>query len=167
MKTEATIEQRLERAKELLHEIHHVAIATVNDDGTPHSTPLFMVFDGRLNAFWASTTDSQHSKNITRDGQVFMVVFDSREGHGGLYIRAEARVLEDKTGARHGHAELQKLKQRLGGQLGGLELYLGDAPQRIYQATPLQIWVNKSERSEQGVIIRDGRYEVTIDQLLG
>jgi hypothetical protein len=165
MKPEPTIQQRLVRAKQLLREIHHVAIATVNEDGTPHSSPLFMAFDNNLNAFWASTIETQHSKNIAREGSVFMVVFDSREGHGGLYVRAKATVLEDKAEAEYGHAQLKKLKQQLGGDLGGLELYTGSGGQRIYQAKPLQCWVNKSDRNDQGIIIRDGRYEVSIEQL--
>lgn len=106
---EKTIAERLVRARQLLAEIHHVAIATVNEDGSPHDSPVFMAFDDELRAFWASNQDSQHSRNIARDGRVFLVIFDSRQGHGGLYISAHAKPLEGGD-IQHGYDCLKKLK---------------------------------------------------------
>lgn len=42
--------ERVKRAQELLVTAKHVAIATVNADGSPHNTPVFMAFDDGLRA---------------------------------------------------------------------------------------------------------------------
>jgi hypothetical protein len=159
------MEERITRARKILTEIHHVPIATVNQDGTPHNSPVFMAFDGRLCGYWASHPDSQHSRNIVRDGNVFLVVFDSREGHGGLYNEAHAEVLEDRAEAASGHQVLRELKERFYGAMGELDAYLGPGTQRIYRATPLKAWVNQSERDGAGVITKDSRYEVPLAEL--
>jgi general stress protein 26 len=158
-------EERIARARQLVAEIHHVPLATVNQDGTPHNSPVFMAFDEALNGFWASNQETQHSKNIARAGRVFLVVFDSREGHGGLYIEAHAKVLETASEIEHGYQTLKELKAKAYGGLGDPELYLGDSPQRIYQAIPKKFWVNNSERNEEGFIIRDYRVAISLQQL--
>ena len=161
---EKAIAQRLVRARQLLAEIHHVAIATVNEDGSPHNSPVFMAFDNQLRGFWASNQDSQHSRNIVRDGQVFLVIFDGRQGHGGLYIAARARPLEGND-IQHGYDCLKQLKGKSYGDIGDANLFAGANPQRIYQAEPLHFWINASERNEQGMIIRDKRIEISLEQL--
>lgn len=165
MNPNKALEERINRAKQLLQEIHHVPVATVNEDGSPHDSPVFMAFDDRLCGYWASNIETQHSKNIARDSRIFMVVFDSREGHGGLFIQATAKPLETEAEAKHGYETLKALKQQLYGDMGGLGLYVGDGSQRIYCAEPLKFWINKSDRNEEGVIIRDRRYEITLEQL--
>lgn len=160
------MEERIERARKLLAGIHHVPVATVNQDGTPHNSPVFMAFDGQLNGYWASSPDSQHSRNIARDGHVFLVIFDSREGHGGLFIAAEATVIDDPTEAAQAHALLKSLKERFYGSMGELDAYLENSPQRLYRAAPYKTWLNQSERDAQGVIVKDVRYEVPVSQLL-
>ena len=156
------IEQKIARARELLAEIHHVSIATVNADGSPHNSPVFMAFDKQLNGYWSSHPDSLHSRNITRTGQAFLAIFDGREGHGGLFIEADASVLED---VRHGLEVLRPIKEAIYGTIGGPETYLSPGPQRIYQAKPRRFWVNVSNRDQQGVIIRDERYEISLKDL--
>ena len=76
---------RIARAKELLATVRHGVIATVNQDGSPHNSPVFMAFDADHNAYWASNPDAVHSQNIARTGQVFIVIFDSVGAGGGLY----------------------------------------------------------------------------------
>ncbi len=165
MTQEKSIAGRLVRARQLLAQIHHVAIATVNEDGSPHNSPVFMAFDDQLRAFWASNQDSQHSRNIARDGQVFLVIFDGRQGHGGLYIAAQAKPLEGND-IQYGYDCLIKLKGKSYGDIGGADFFTGQNPQRIYQAEPLTCWINASERNEQGMIIRDKRVEISAQQLL-
>lgn len=41
-------------------------LATVNDDGSPWSTPLHIVTDGEA-VYWFSKETAVHSQNITRD----------------------------------------------------------------------------------------------------
>lgn len=160
------MQDRILRARQLLAEIHHVPIATVNADGTPHNSPVFMAFDDKLRGYWASHPTNLHSQNITRNGDVFLVVFDSREGHGGLFISAKAVVLDSTEAVAQGYECLKQLKERVYGSMGPLEDYLLGGEQRIYCATPLRCWVNKSDRTKDGVIIKDNRYEVPIMDLL-
>lgn len=164
-----SLAQRVERARELLAEIPHVAIATVNADGSPHISPVFMAFDERLNGFWSSSPDSKHSQNIARTGQVMLVIFDGREGHGGLFIEASAAALETSADAEHGLRLLSARKESHDGNLGHMgELsdYIGNGLQRVYQATPKRFWVNVSDHDAAGMITRDRRYEIKSTDLV-
>lgn len=161
-----TLQEKIARAKQLLDEIHHVGVATVNSDGSPHDSPVFMAFDDKLNSYWVSHPSSQHSQNIARDARVFMAVFDSREGHGGLFIEARAHALEGHDQATAGYEALSKLKERFYGTMGDIGIYTSKDGQRIYRAEPVRFWVNKSERDQSGAIISDRRYEITLDELL-
>lgn len=165
MTDDSGVQAKIDRARQLLAEIHHIPISTVNEDGSPHQSPVLMAFDSRLNGYWPSHPDSQHSRNIARDSRVFFVVFDSKEGHGGLFVEARARVLEGREQAELGYQALRGLKDRLYGVMGPLELYIEGA-QRIYRAEPVRFWVNKSERDSDGAIIRDRRHEITLADLL-
>lgn len=160
------MQERIDRAKQLLAEIHHVPIATVNSDGTPHSSPVFMAFDHELCGYWASHPQTQHSQNIQRDGSVFLVVFDSREGHGGLYIQAKAEIIEDEFEAEKALLILKELKEKMYGSMGDIRDYLGEGEQRLYRAMPITAWLNKSERNQDGVIIRDSRFEIPLNALV-
>jgi general stress protein 26 len=165
MTNEHDLASKIARAKQLLAEIHHVPLATVSDDGTPLNSPLFMAFDTQLHGYWSSSPECMHSRNIARDGKVFMALFDSRDGHGGLYIEATAKVLETPQAIAPAYERMRALKQQFYGSMGALEDYLGAAPQRLYCATPVRLWVNKSERNEQGVIIADRRYLIKPEDL--
>ena len=72
--------------KELLTKVRHIALATVNEDGTPHNTPLFFAFDKQFKRlFFVSRDESLHTKNFMRDGRAFAALYDSNEFNGGLY----------------------------------------------------------------------------------
>jgi hypothetical protein len=159
------IEQKIARARELLAEIHHVSIATVNADGSPHNSPVFMAFDEQLNGYWSSHQDSLHSRNIVRTGRSFLAIFDGREGHGGLFIETDASVLEEALDIRRALEVLRPVKEAMYGTMGEPETYLSPGPQRIYQAKPRRFWVNVSDRDQQGAIIRDERYEISLKDL--
>lgn len=157
---------RIGRAREVLRDIHHILVATVNEDGSPHASPVLFVFDDRLHGFWASSLAALHSQNIARDPRVFLCVFDSLNGHSGLFLSGTAVALTDRPAIIRGHGYLQVLKKKLfGDDLADITGYIGESPQRIYEFTPEQAWVNHSDRQD-GVIVRDRRYEITISELL-
>ncbi len=147
-------------------DIHHVPLATVNEDGTPHNSPVFMAFDEELNGYWASHPHALHSQNIMREGNVFIVIFDSREGHGGLFMEGTAHLLTDDGDIRDALELLQDTKEDLYGSMGDLSMYTGDSPQRIYRFIPSGAWVNQSDRNKDDIIIRDRRVEIDLDDLL-
>ena len=83
-----------------------------------------------------------------------------------MYIAARAKALEDDD-LQHGYDCLKQLKGKAYGDIGGVDFFTGANPQRIYQAEPLKFWINASERNDQGVIIRDKRIEISLEQLQG
>jgi putative heme iron utilization protein len=162
--TDALLAARIDRARELLSTVRHVAIATVNADGSPHNSPVFAGTDDQLNVYWLSCQDCQHTQNIDRDGRVFVVMFDSTGAGGGLYIQGTARELNGD--------ELKAGLQVLNAARDRHEKYQPDvtfingSEQCLYRATPEKMWINLAERDEQGRIIRDYRHEISIKDLL-
>ena len=68
-------------------------LATLNEDGSPHATPVGVSFDGTA-FFWKSAPEAQHSRNIDRDPRVALSIIEkSAEANPrAVYIstRAEA-----------------------------------------------------------------------------
>lgn len=157
------------RAAEIIHKILYITIATVSKDGQPWNSPVYSVFDKDLNFYWSSDKDSQHSRNIRENKNVFLVIYDSTvpESTGeGVYIQAEAYELAAKdeiTVAR-------RITQIRKGQESELtekeyEKFTGDTVRKIYKAVPKKVWMNEDERDENGKFIRDIRVGVPLDML--
>jgi hypothetical protein len=157
--------RRIDRAKEVLRDIHHVPVSTVNSDGSPHASPVLFVFDDALHGFWASSPDSLHSQNIARDPRVFLCVFDSRAGHSGLFLSGTAVELSGRQTVARGLERLETLKKQLyGDEMANISGYIDAGSQRVYEFIPEHAWVNHSER-QGGVIVRDWRYEIDMNDL--
>jgi hypothetical protein len=158
-----SLDMRIARVKELLQTVRHVAIATVNEDGSPHNSPVFAGTDDQLNIYWLSCHDNQHSQNIDRDGRVFIVFFDSVGDGGGLYIQAKARKLQGdelSTGLR----VLNDARQRHDRYQPDVS-FIDGSDQCLYRATPEKMWVNLAERDEQDRIVRDYRHQISLKDL--
>src|SRR6266568_4122059 len=160
MQREAALQARLERAGKLLETARHAALATVNEDGSPHNSPVFMAFDSELRAVWASSPQAQHSQNIARSSQVFIVLFDTMGDGGGLYLQAKAEaLLENEVPVAletFNAARQRSLRETL-----TPDYFIGDTPQRLFRAIPERLWVNLSDRDSAGHVIRDARFEVS------
>ncbi|HSX31262.1 MAG TPA: pyridoxamine 5'-phosphate oxidase family protein [Candidatus Saccharimonadales bacterium] len=157
---------RLERARELLHTVRHAAMATVNEDGSPHNTPFFFACDGSLeHIYWASNPASLHSGNVERTGQLFVVLYDAFQG-GGLYLRADNAHATEGAELETAHAVFTECAKRAGKKVAPPSHYSGTEPERIYVATVKQLWVNGAERNTEGFIICDRRFEITRKELL-
>lgn len=157
--------RRITRAKEVLRDIHHVPIATVNEDGSPHASPVLFAFGGELHGFWASSPESLHSRNIARDPRVFLTIFDSKGGHGGLFLSGIAEELSSQQKIAQGYQYIERLRQEAYGEgMAELSSYTDPGPQRIYEFTPERAWVNHSER-RNGALIFDSRYEISLQEL--
>jgi hypothetical protein len=161
---DGTYQNRVARAKELLGIVRHVAIATVNADGSPHNTPVFSTFGRDLTLYWASGAQAQHSQNITRDSRVFIVLFDSLERGGGLYVQANAEVLEDVADIEPALAIINANRARWNRPPVTADDYTGD--QRLYRAIFQKAWVNVTERDQEGQVTSETRREVTPHDLL-
>lgn len=154
--------ERIERAKDLLANAAHAALATVNDDGSPHNSPVFAAFGPDLQMYWSSHPNSRHSRNIERSGQVFIVLFGQDEG-GGLYIEATAKPVPesevsaaldifDAAKVNHGCAPLNRA-------------HFSAGYQQLYHAQPKAISVNQADKDESGAVIEDKRYQISAEDL--
>ena len=125
----------------LLNTSKYLTLSTRDKAGMPWAAPLWFVHDSDLNLYWWSPKDAQHSQNIAQSNDVYITIFNSNaaEGEGsGLYIRARAQQLEN--------ADVDKICQLYNDSTVHYKLNprncTGDAPTRLYKATPLTMWVN-------------------------
>ncbi|MGH8905481.1 MAG: pyridoxamine 5'-phosphate oxidase family protein [Egibacteraceae bacterium] len=145
-------DDRSGRAKEILAEIFYITIATVDGAGHPWNTPVYAAYDERFNFYWASWTESVHSRNIRQHPEVFLVVYDSTvpEGTGrGVYIRAKAYELisehETEEALRHYCGRVSKTPPNP-------SAFLGSRPRRMYRAVPEQIWMNDLKEVDGSIV---------------
>lgn len=86
------------RAKEIIEAVIYINIASVTESGMPWNMPVYATYDEDYNFFWLSWRESQHSKNIRANPDVFITIYDStqQEGTGeGVYIKARAEEVND------------------------------------------------------------------------
>jgi uncharacterized protein YhbP (UPF0306 family) len=75
-----------------------LALATVNTEGQPQVAPLFFVADDRLNMYWLSSPQSQHSVNVVAHKRVYATVYPSVWQWSdivGLQIEGTAEAIND------------------------------------------------------------------------
>lgn len=162
---ESKLAVRIERARELLKTVRHAALATVNTDGTPHNSPVFAGFGAGTTMYWASAPETQHSQNIIRTGQVFIVLFDSMDKGDGLYLRCSSGLVADDA-IEQGLAVFNTSLTRLGRTPIAREHIADKAPQRLYYAQPEQVWVNMPQKDTAGRVLYDARCEIVLADLL-
>lgn len=130
-----------DKVKKILEQIRYATISSVDNDGKPWAAPVWYVFDKHQNIYWWSPVESQHSKNIANNPNVYITVFDSTvsEGEGfGLYMRANASVVSDDgldsaIDLYNQSTKVFKLDR---------ENCTGNAPTRVYKSTIDRRWVN-------------------------
>ena len=154
------LELKINRAKELVKTTKHIALATVNIDGTPHNSPVRFLYDEAFeNIYWGSNTEALHSQNVLRTGQLFGVLFDRIE-NGGLYIKFEGgHILEGKE-LEIGLNIHNSFRASEGNQPIELSYYTGGSGQKMWSAKITNLWINMPVRDENGFILRDERVEV-------
>ena len=88
MTVDQDYQKQIELAKSLLQTVRHAAYSTVNEDSTPHNSPLMLIYNKALTKLYiGSYSESLHCKNLVRTGNAFAVLFDSfTKGQGGIYI---------------------------------------------------------------------------------
>lgn len=72
------------------------SIATINEDGSPWSTPVHVFYDEATEAvYWFSHEATIHSINIARDARVSLTLFSPNEAGGpkGVYVNGTAEKL--------------------------------------------------------------------------
>lgn len=86
-------------------------LATANEDGSPWATPVH-IFHSEGAVYWFSHDDTQHSRNVQRDGRVSVVVYtpNTAEGLQGVYVNGKATIL----GGSEAEVAKEIVVQRLG-----------------------------------------------------
>lgn len=152
--------ERIHRAKYLLNDIRYAAMATVDEDGSPRNSPyFFMINDGRTELYWGSHPSSQHSKNILRTGQLYVVLYRD-DDPGGLYISCEnGRIAanDELTRALKKHNEI---RVRSGKDALPRSYYQDPFEQRMWICDTKTFWVNLPERDERGKLREDVRVQL-------
>ena len=131
-----------ERAKEIIEKVPYITIATVSENGMPWNAPVFAAYDENYNFYWGTYIDSQKSKNIRINKNIFLVIYDSTAPPGkgeGVYIRATATELSDPKEIASAH---KLLWDRHIVPYWKLYQVQGDAPIRLYKAVPEKVWMN-------------------------
>jgi general stress protein 26 len=149
------------RAAAILRKIQYATLATVTPGGLPWNSPVYAVIDNDLRVYWISDKEGQHSRNVRHNGEVFIVIYDSTvpEGQGlGVYMQAQARELEDAQ-------EIRRVRTLKKGETGeSPSLFQDNGVRRVYEATPMHVWMNADEVKD-GIFIRDYRVELDVEAL--
>ena len=161
--------EQIELAKKLLVTVRHAAYATVNEDGTPHNSPLMLIHNEDLTKLYiGSYSDSVHSKNLERTGKAFAVLFDSfTKGQGGIYItgvNAHECFGDELVEALRVH---NSFRSRYGSQPINIEYYQTAKPsQRMYSIDIAKIEIYSVIRGSDGLVISEARVPVDAKTLI-
>ena len=138
------LKDRLNVVRSFLSEETTVALATVNEDGTPRSTPLFFISDSDLHLYWFSSVSSTHSRNCERSPRASLAVFGSTarwQEIRGIQMEGLVSKVTDRRVRRD-------IADRYRGRYA-LNTVLGIALRRssLYEFTPLWLrWIDNTER---------------------
>ena len=157
----------IQKARDLLKTIRHAAMATVNNDGSPHNTPIFFMYNPEFTKiYWGSHEEALHSQNIRRTGKLFVTIFDSKlPGQGGIYITADnahelSELSLNKALDIHNSFRKKYKKEPL------TISYYQSGEQCMYSADIKKIEIYTAERDEDGRIRREKRLPVAADYLI-
>ena len=78
-------------ARALLDSIYYMTLATVDADGSPRVSPVYLTPHEYTDFYWVSRPDAQHSRNLVRDQRAMAVVYDSTVPAGAAR-RSTSRV---------------------------------------------------------------------------
>lgn len=153
--------------KGLLDTVRHIALATVNEDGTPHNTPLFFAYDDNFEKiYFVSRPDALHSKNMLRDGNAFAVIYDSNEFKGGIYITINnsripnGKELDEalkKYHARCDKFDIDVLPDNFHSANSDYRLFIGDV-------SKIEIYSSKEDKNNR--LKQECRKEISAEELL-
>ncbi len=159
-------QEQTERAKWLLENARFAAMATVNEDGSPHNTPyLFMKSDDLKEMYWGASPKSVHSKNIERTGQVFIVLYEASE-KGGLYIRCKGARIADGSELTRALQSHNKIRKKFKKEPLKQSYYENSTEQHMYIADVEAFWVNYEDRRPDGYLREDKRRKIIRERLL-
>lgn len=81
-------------ARQLVDGKNFATIATVNPDGSPQTSVIWVGLDGDAVVF-SSTASRRKTRNILRDPRVSLTIFDTADPYRTVEIRGRAEVIDD------------------------------------------------------------------------
>ncbi|MCX5384534.1 PPOX class F420-dependent oxidoreductase [Streptomyces sp. NBC_00083] len=81
-------------ARKLLDDVHPAVLATVNPDGSPQTSVVWVGRDGD-DLLISSAAGRRKVTNVERDGRVSLTVYDQADPQRYLEVRGTATVTED------------------------------------------------------------------------
>ena len=160
---------QIELARKLLKTVRHAAYSTVNDNGTPHNSPLMLIYNESLTKLYiGSYSDSLHVKNLLRTGEAFCVLFDSFiKNQGGIYItgtNAHECAGKELVEALRVH---NAIRFKHGSRPIDIAFYQQDKPaQRMYSIKVAKIELYGMVRDTKGIIAHETRIPIRATKLL-
>lgn len=86
--------QLSDKARALLSDTNFATVATVEPDGQPHLSPMWIKHDGDLVVFSTTVGRRKHA-NILRDPRVSVCVFDKDDPYTYVEVRGTATMTEE------------------------------------------------------------------------
>jgi hypothetical protein len=129
-------------AYSLLDSNAYLTLGTVDALGRPWVTPVFFAADGFDAFYWVSDRQSRHSRNLSGQPHMSIVVFDSTVApyHGrALYATASATAV-DQDGLERALAVYPGPARRGGRRMVPADV-TGESSYRMYVGRPSRIWV--------------------------
>ena len=138
---------RLEQmARGLIEANKYMTLATADDAGRPWASPVYYTPEGYDVFYWASATDSVHSRNLAQRPELSIVIFDSRAQIGAaeaVYMVARADIVTDD--------ELERCAQIYGSRFPELHVF---RPDELQGPAPLRLY--RARVAEHSVLVRGG-----------
>lgn len=131
-----------EKAKKIISENIYATIASSDKENKPWISPVFFAFDDQYNLYWVSNKEARHSKNISVNPTVAVVIFDSqaREGDGdGVYFECEATEIVDENELANAIEIYNQRATQDDFRVKDINSVSGDNLWRIYKAVPKKV----------------------------
>lgn len=87
-----------EAARRVLDGKNFATVATVNPDGAPQSSVVWVTREGDALLF-STRTERQKARNLARDPRISVSIFDLDNPYYSVEIRGRAELIEDPEGA--------------------------------------------------------------------
>lgn len=156
----------LSRAKWLIANARHAAMATVNENGSPHNTPYFFICSDDLSQmYWVSEPSAQHSQNLMRTGEAFIALYDAHE-RGGAYIKCTNAHIASEQEANESLAAQNKRRSVHGQSQLPSDFYDSQDKLIRYVADAVEFWYYDREKDDNGHTIKDIRRSVSREDLV-
>lgn len=129
-------------AQSLLDANRYLTLATADPGGRPWVSPVYFAVAGHWEFYWVSSTDAQHSRNLSERPEVSLAVFDSTvETYHGRAVYAAGQGGELSGDDLELGLALYPGPSDRGATPITREDVTGSSRYRLYRATASALWV--------------------------